>query len=356
MGVDAETLKLWQRLSDTQLQSYLQVSIKEVLDEQRHSYVFNMDERGRCVHLTSSNMCNIQQAYDKKYLPESCKQYPVVHVQKLKANLESAHLSCPAIVELILNTETNKLIEHEGGLYKEQGHDVISRLSLTIHEYMKNLFSIDEIYLGLKIYALSTILSELNTMATEATLTTDMLDSRYVVSMDKLSDKWKSWRQESQNDEFNRCRADIENFLQLFDSGLLDKYRIQLDKAFDLKIPHFTLKNLYNWRKEQNIKKHGQLLERYIVVKFINSGFPWNPNQNDHTATFLDCVFPLILCHAVLIAYHKAGREVNETEMNKIIYTVEKLNTQTYDNYQLISAKSILNDLDKYNIVFTLLA
>lgn len=75
-------------------------------------------------------------------------------------------------------------------------------------------------------------------------------------------------------------------------------------------------------------------LERYLEVKFRNHGFPWNPFAGNYTATFLDCVLPFSHCTLLLWAIADSGGEVDETTLQRAIYTVEKSvshNTRIFD-------------------------
>ncbi len=352
--VDKETLGKWQTINDPAKRQALIGTIEES-HQNPNELVLIRKENGNCIHLDEDGLCDIQKSFTHAYLPQSCQMFPRDIINKNTLRFETAHLSCPGIIELLARADAKTLIENESALYGSQGLDIISQLSNSIHHYMESIFKLDDIYLGLKLYALSTVIGEIMQLATEDTLTTELLNSRYQLSPEQLHKKWQQWRDESHNKEFERDKAEIKNFLQTLDTGLMAKYKQALEERFKISIPNISLTNFIKWREQTEIERYEPFFEKYIYVKFLNHGFPWNPIQSNHVATFLDCMFGLILCHHVITAYHHANLVVDEDMLKKITYTVEKINADNFDNFRLISEKPELLQINKYNLFFTLL-
>ncbi|MGD8925457.1 MAG: hypothetical protein PVG20_01320, partial [Thioalkalispiraceae bacterium] len=189
----------------------------------------------------------------------------------------------------------------------------------------------------------------------ENTLTSELLNSQYRQSPEQLQAKWLAWQSQSHNREFERDKTEIKSFLQKLDTGLLAKYKQALQDRFKIEIPNLSFSGFVKWREQVDISKYEPFFAKYIHIKFLNHGFPWNPIQSNHTATFLDCIFGLILSHHIITAYHRANIIVDEDMLKKITYTIEKINADNFDNFRLISTKPELLDISKYNLFFTLL-
>ncbi len=352
--VDKETLAKWQGIK-RQTRRDLLLSTVQPSAQESGDMVLMRKENGYCVHFDEDGLCEIQRRFSHDYLPLNCQLYPRETMHKNTISFQTAHLSCPGIIQLLQESDLDNLIEGESALYQPKNLDIISQLSCAIHKYMQNIFAVKDIYLGLKIYALSNVLSEIMQLALEDTLTSDLLNRKYHVSPDNLAEQWIAWQQNSHTEEFDRCKEQIRAFLQKINTGLLAKYKDTFETKLNISIPSFSLTRFFKWRAAVDISQYEPMFEKYIRVKFLNNGFPWSPLQNNHAATFLECVIALIICHQILIACHEEGIEVDESMLAKIIYTVEKVNGHSYDNIKLIGQKPELLNLNQYNLVFTLL-
>jgi len=352
--VDKETLGKWQTIPDATKRQHLMSTVQES-SQNPNELVLIRKENGNCIHLDEHGLCDIQNSFSHEYLPLNCQQFPRETITKNTLRFETAHLSCPAVIELLAKSDKTMLIENEDALYIHKSTDIISQLSSSIHHYMESIFKIESLYLGLKIYALSTVIAEIMQLAAENTLTSELLNNQYRQSPDQLKEKWLTWQSQSHNKEFERDKVEIKSFLQKLDTGLLAKYKQPLQDRFKIEIPNLSFSNFVKWREQADIDKYEPFFEKYIHVKFLNHGFPWNPIQSNHTATFLDCIFGLILAHHVVTAYHRSNIIVDEDMLKKITYTIEKINADNFDNFRLISAKSELLNISKYNLFFTLL-
>lgn len=352
--VDKETLGKWQTIPDAAKRQHLMSTIQES-PQNPNQLVLIRKENGNCIHLDEHGLCDIQSTFSHEYLPLTCQRYPRETINKNTLRFETAHLSCPAVIELLAKAKMGELIEGEEALYKRGNMDIISQLSSSIHHYMESIFKIDSLYLGLKIYALSTVIAEIMQLAAENTLTSELLNSQYRQSPEQLREKWLTWQSQSHNKEFERDKSEIKSFLQKLDTGLLAKYKQPLQERFKIDIPNLSFSSFVKWREQVEIDRYEPFFEKYIHVKFLNHGFPWNPIQSNHTATFLDCIFGLILAHHVITAYHRSNIIVDEEMLKKITYTIEKINADNFDNFRLISTKPELLDISKYNLFFTLL-
>ena len=352
--IDKATLQKWQEIKKQERRDLLLSTIQPSA-QNPGEMVLMRKENGNCVHLDERGLCDIQRQFSHDYLPRACQLYPRDVGHKNTISFYTAHLSCPGIVQLLANNPIHNLIENEKVLYQPHNLDIISQLSCAIHKYMQNIFTIDEIYLGLKIYALSNVLAEIMQLALEDTLTSDLLNRKYRLSADDLAGQWIAWQQVSHNEEFEKAKSEIRIFLQQVETGLLSKYREQLEEKLGVKIPSLSLTRFYKWRAQVDIDRYEPFFEKYIRIKFLNSGFPWNPIQNNHTATYLECVIALLLCHHLIIAFDEAGIDVDEKTLQKITYTIEKINGHSYDIIRLIGQKPDLLNLNRYNLMFSLL-
>lgn len=352
--VDKDTLVKWQTIQD-QVKRQQLLSTVEESSQNPNELILLRRENGNCIHLDEDGQCDIQLSFSHEYLPRGCQLYPRETLMRSQTRFHTAHLSCPAVIELLAESRIGDLIRDESALYQARGMDIISQLCTAIHQYMETIFRIPSLYLGLKIYALSTVIGEIMQLALEDTLTSDSLRSKYQRSPAELQQRWQDWQQHSHKQEFERDKAQMKAFLQTLDTGLLAKYKQPLQERFRIDIPNLSLSGFIKWREQTEIERYEPFFEKYMKVKFLNHGFPWNPIQDNHAATFLDCIFGLILCHHLIAAFHKANIPVDDDLLKKIVYTVEKINADNLDNFRLISQKPELLQLHRYNLFFTLL-
>lgn len=351
--VDKDTVAKWREIKKPARRDLL-LSTMQPVSQDAEDMVLMRKENGHCVHLDEQGLCEIQRQFSHDYLPLSCQSYPRDTVHKNTLSFQTAHLSCPGVISLLQQIPAEKLVCDEASLYQNQNLDIISQLSCAIYKYMQNIFSIKGIYLGLKVFALSRVIAEIMQLALEDTLTSDLLHSRYHVSADNLAQQWMSWQKQSHTQEFDDSKEQIRNFLQKINTGLLAKYKEGLEGSFGIKIPSLSLSRFFKWRTKVDIALYEPLIEKYLRIKFLNNGFPWNPTQNNHAATFMECIIALLIIHHILFAHDDAGMPVDDNLLRKIIYTVERVNGHNDDNIKLIGQKPELLDLNQYNMIFTL--
>ncbi len=352
--VDKQTLDKWQAVPQQAKRDYLLSTVQQ-LEQQNNEAVLVRKDSGQCIHLDERGLCAIQDKYSPDYLPLTCQVYPREEIVKNQVTFQTAHLSCPAIIDLLSQSPSMDLLDNEQALYQASNLDIISQLSCTIHRYMQGIFQTSELYLGLKIYAISRILAEIMQLALEDTLTTELIHQQYPSSPESLAATWLSWQNQSHNDEFAQSQTAIRHFLQQVNTSVLSKYRAQFEAQFGVTVPNLSLTRFFKWREQVDIQPLEPFLEKYIRVKFLNHGFPWNPIQNNHAATFLDCLISLVLCHHLLIAFDLAGIEVDQTKLKQIVWSVERLNGHSNHNIRLVSLKPELLNISEYNLLFTLL-
>ncbi len=372
--LDRETREKWCKLDDRQLSQELLSSVAVINDEGRPTEIIKQTETHECIHLNQQGLCRIQLSLGHACLPQTCQDYPRARVESEKRILYSAHLSCPSLLrQLVLLEDGAELFIREttaeAPLPPEGGAALnIQMVATRLEEMTAQLMAENRFPLSSRLYYLAMVLSNLASLAGK-----DALDEK---SLRKVCKTTSAGLQKQLNDiskavtnrrvkvnkmsagrfwkyVFTSCRAlQEESFAAKFTASPLVSMLKETSASND---EHSSIK-VYNGiasLRREVAGKHGSLLEkllhRYLMVKFVNHGFPWYPFNNNFNATFLDCLVPFFQINLLIwCRYQQAGR-INQEEIETIIYKVEKKLAHNTLILQTLNKEPWLLEMEKYS-------
>lgn len=353
MDVDASTIKNWNSIPDENCKRFILDSVT-IKNSSNPEYTIRQKSNGECLHLDHSGLCNIQTELGHSFLPETCQSYPRARIHKDNINLLTAHLSCPAIAGLLSNTTIKKLIKNEQDLYYNHNEDMFGLLSRSLHAYINRLFIDRDLTTGMSLFLLTVFLADIIHMAQSDALDTNSLSQYLGKAISNLDNDKDSIKKLLATNSILDNEKKIDHFLYIVHNSLLVKYIHHLESKLNVTLLPLTTGTLMQWQASGQSGTTSHILKNYIYLKFINHGFPWNPFKNSHAATFLDCIFPWIICQNVIINANKQNINIEDT--SRIIYSVEKLNAHNFDNFEIIGQHQEMLDFMAYNKVFLMLA
>ena len=363
--VDQETYKLWKTISDDKDREKILSSIS--IEQRNGSEVKRLKKKADnyCVHLNNLGLCSLQLKYGAKYIPNACQTYPRLHLEGNQKKISSAVLSCPEIARLVLfqngeqplfelkdinqigNNEKENLIHKQISdfliniIYKIFNHKDFS-LNIKLHFLAKMLVKI--VLLGQKgninINELERLadhykdeLTQLNLAYKQGEIQSDphALGS-YWYSIYRLGDKYLS---AEDNNPF------MDNpLIQLLDSNLNskeDKY-----KRICYEIQSHRLK------AQSHTHIYESAFTNYLIVSFINKGFPWNPIANNYIAAFLYAISCFSMMQLMLWIKVNKKNSLTSEDITEAVYLAERSIGHSDCFYQNLNNNPALLRLDLF--------
>ena len=249
-------------------------------------------------------MCKVQSMLGHGWLPETCRTYPRATVQAGPRSLETAHLSCPQVINLLrqqsLSGEPAFESVDDEALRSGSEAPTLQTVQQRFEWYVQQVMAWRG-PLGVRLYDIDVA------PAIRMRYWTMVLASGEVFGRDWV-----------------RTLLDESTVSQLLANGAEG-------------VRHGALQAFMQRARDRlavSCVDIAPFLERYLEVKFRNHGFPWNPFAGNYTATFLDCVLPFSHCTLLLWTIVDSGGEVDATTLERAVYTVEKSvshNTRIFD-------------------------
>ncbi|MFV2057030.1 MAG: flagellin lysine-N-methylase [Thiohalomonadales bacterium] len=108
--VDETTLKKWNKLTEVQ-NSALQESVEAPANDNNRKAILKKRSNGNCVHLAENAECQIHRDHGHEFLSVACREYPRFSLAKDDREVVSARLSCPQVINLLLQESNTTMFE-----------------------------------------------------------------------------------------------------------------------------------------------------------------------------------------------------------------------------------------------------
>ncbi|UCE89770.1 MAG: flagellin lysine-N-methylase [Pseudomonadota bacterium] len=317
--VDAATLAKWRSLPEPDVRERLLDSAISTHDKGKQFFVLKHAGDGRCVHLTEAGLCGVQARFGHESIPATCQEYPRATFQPESLQLKTAFLSCPELVRLVLqDSGHDPFVVAEDGL-SDADRSERARLGDSVNAIVNRLLSMREAALNLRVYALATVVAELDAYLGRAggnlSGAVTLIEKAFegagarVSRLQQLQRKGKYKHNKALAGCFWRLTYAIAHRgpgsdlvpeipgLSALCAGAVESDADERQR--DIKV-YRTVVRQYQAVSAQTRTALDTLLEQYLRVKFVNHGFPYALHQDDHVATFLDCVVPYVLLQVLL--------------------------------------------------------
>ena len=358
--VESQILEAWRQVEEASISKRLVSAVEQHKD--RH--VMKMNAAGKCVMLDEDNLCSIHKhKSDQSLLPEICRTYPKLTRTTRELKVDTAKMSCPEITRLVLESGEHPLfVKEEVQKFEVSEISASYIISKEFMPMMETLLNITKYPISVRITAIAEALVELAVQSQQGTLNEKKLKLICSSPRERLYRLSRIYTHNNHIDpamagrmwSFAFSMLKIGATQQLIDENLLSsEFTDNLMKASS------DEEHAENYREILKLKNRANLSpgkftteERYMVnylkVKFINNGFPFKPMEDNYIASFLYCIYPLVVIQLCLWLHYDYYNKVTDEDVLNIIYRVERVFDHNDRIYRYLAITPDALRLDHY--------
>jgi len=355
-------LATWEALEPSPFKERLLAAIERKDFSGQESVVMRKGADRKCVMLAENGLCSIHKQSEDLLAP-TCREYPRITRQSGARKLESAKLSCPEMVRLVLAAETGNQFHASADVVQTapMSVDFVAQVGQMLEDFVKQVISERRFPLAVRITVIAGVLVQLALKSQQSRV--DLRGVQGLCAKPKqqlydLNQKFKSGSIKPQalvGGRFWRLvfsillEADAEPYV---DPAIQRSEVAQRAKSAQSDADYEALyKEIMGYRDKAvfELSEPNRLYgEKYLLVKFINSGFPAVPIEGNFIATFLFCVYPyaLIQLYLWLLAAHKG--KIGDADVLSVISRVERMLDHNDRIYRFLNQSEAAMRLDLY--------
>lgn len=358
--VDKQTLKKWETIEDTKFRN----TIFEALFEEKIGGVTEkmISSKGRICGLRDNDgLCLIHDRLGENYLGNTCKTFPRQTKYFSNYLLNSAVMSCPEIVRLVL--EESKVSE----VFKLDGEfNYPEDPSINIDTFITTVLSKNNYSIAAKITTISRFLTNFSNLSEKGELT--------LAGFNALCRKLNKPLKNAESDVKSR-RIKIENGVaSLFWYVVYQIVTSSNPDLVDVRIKNHAISDILNKKSyseescsrlfkeitrirnssESEIRKiMAGIGERYLLVKFKSVGFPLSPPAENYIAAFLFGVIPYCFINLCLWIIFDVEKKLSVDDVVNVIYKTERIVQHSELIYKAIVKHKELLHIDEFEACFS---
>jgi len=337
--VEPALIDKWQHISDSEERDWLLSALPAKNDD--NSQPLMKPEDLNCPFLSTDKLCKIQMQHDQTFIPTTCREYPRVNIKTKNRQYNSASLSCPEIVRMVL---FDKKIDNpyqitQSGETSSSEQQAISHetINLALDKLINKVMKLDKFPLGLRLFYISSFFSDFFEHVKQTEIHPSQIDQvgkqlkenlyaanlavkQNQIAVDPVTagSYWKSI--------YSLC------ITQNIDSRFREDETLPLTQAIlNNEDSHEGYANIYNTLQDYIkhcrpvIKKqYQQLLKTYTQVYFKNNGFPLLPRNKTTNITIVQCMLGLSILQLLLWMQVKQKNKLDESFLQELIVEVER--------------------------------
>ena len=361
--VDEKTHQRWNSLEEGALKQTLQASIKAVPGAAGSSYVLQQDAQRSCAHLQQDGMCLVQQQLGHEALPQTCREYPRVTVGSERLRTDSANLSCPEMVRLMIQKKNFKTL-FSSAVVAAPDSNALDKVIVALDKLTTVALPMNVVRSGITLFYLTSTVLELMGNVQQGSLSSSVLKKIAKANSKSVSKQLKILEQIYQAGELQSsdqagilfwsfvgrlagCNA-LQELRALLDkhglAGLYGKQNEAAQYASYLKLKAF----IGGQRSQPVLHKWQSALRSYLIIKLRNHGFPYAPLEGNFLVNILDCSVSLAAIQLWMWLLIKDNGAISETELVAIIYKVERAFIHNNAFFQQLDANPQMLDMSVY--------
>ena len=341
--LDDAILEEWNKLGVAQRVT-LQDSVEKPEGDNTKKVFFKKKTDGNCVHITENGECQVHRDLGHEFLPVTCQDYPRSKLMKEDREIITARLSCPHIINLLLQEKNTSMFEY---INSESDETIlsISAVYQQLEKMVLRLMSMTNMPLNIRIYHIAMVLSELVRLDAEGQLNEKEFRKLCKTSsmglkkqLDNISNKirkkklsssalhtgsmwqvlfYNAWHKLEKDFKQKLSGSQNLDLLLSWQPGSDIDQQAHCNKIFD-----GLSKAKINFAQKYGIK-YRPLLQRYLEVRFINNGFPRFPYSDNLVAAFLINIFPFILLN-ILLWIMAESKTITDDDVVDLIHRMER--------------------------------
>lgn len=360
--LNPEIVAKWETLEPGAFKQGLLAAIER--NPAAHQEILSMhrSEDGACIMLDETGLCNIHKQTEE-LLPATCRDYPRIACNYGMKKLATANLSCPEIVRLVLaaNTTDQFQISEDGFPSPVELGGLAGKIGQQLENFTNLVLAEQRFSLAVRIAGIAEILVRLEQKRQQGILNlpeVQRLCAKPRQHLYELNQKTRLRHFRPQPALAGRFWKFIVSALgtpdaqAYFDRTITQNEFVQRAIAAQTDVECTALyEEILGYRNSAffELSEANQLYgEKYLSVKFANSGFPATPTGGNFIATFLYCIFPFALIQLLLWLQAAQKGKVSDESVLSMISRSERMLGHNDHIYLYLQQNTAALRLDLY--------
>ncbi|MHB1145532.1 MAG: flagellin lysine-N-methylase [Thiobacillus sp.] len=337
--VEAEKLVMWEALEPGPFKERLLAAIERNDSSGNESVLMRLGADRRCVMLDDTGLCSVHQR-SEALLAAICRDYPRITRQSGARKLVSAKMSCPEVVRLVLAAGTDNPfhVTNDPERPDAMGADFVTQVGQALEGFVNQVLAERRFPLAIRIGGIADVLVRLALLSQQGRTGLREVQQLCARPRQQLYD----FNQKSRLRHFRAQPAVAGRFWKLvfsflaaadaeayFDPAITRSELAQRARSAQSDADYEALYQdvmAYRDKAVFELSEPNRLYgEKYLRVKFINSGFPAVPIEGNFIASFLFCVYPYALVQLCLWLLAAHNGTVGDADVLSVISRVERM-------------------------------
>lgn len=364
IDVDKSTYNKWLGKNDNE--PYKKIFLEHTITKQKDNKNINVlakDNNNNCFHLNQHDLCSIQDQFGENMMPSTCREYPRIQHSVKNVNIQSAVLSCPEIVRLVLFSDNEPVYKSDGSYPSPQKKNITTeKIHWFLDKISQNVFSEENFSLNIKLTYLARVLAEMAISGKNGTLNDDMLKSfshDHALHMTGLRDAVQSnefgpqpansrymWHviinELTKNSDFNKKLGIHESIEELLALHRSSEGTSGEEDPFNKKIQE------YKQLSKEKLHPYKDAFTRYMQAVLISKCFPWKSGGHGYLDAFLLCTLPFATVQILSWLLINKNKEISQEELISIINGVESRLSHNSEIMKYVSKNKSFYQLERY--------
>ncbi|MHB1084155.1 MAG: flagellin lysine-N-methylase [Thiobacillus sp.] len=360
ISVDAGILEKWAALEPSPFKERLLASIETTGNSDTTSVVMRKDADGTCVMLDETGLCSIHQQ-SEDLLSNTYRDYPRMTRQSGARKLESAKLSCPEVVRLVLAADTCDQFHVSADVASSILISVnfVAQVGQVLEDFVKQVIAERRFPLVVRIGVIAEILIQLE-LKSQGRIDLREVQRLCAKPRQQLYDLNQKCKSRSTKPQalvggrfwhliFSILIKDTHHYIDpVISEGALGQRAMSVQSDSDYEALYQEVMKCRDKAVFELSEPNRLYGEKYLQVKFVNSGFPAAPIEGNFIATFLFCMYAyaLIQLYLWLLAAHKG--KISDADVQSVISRVERMFDHNDRIYRFLDTSEAAMRLDRY--------
>lgn len=365
ISLEPKIVAKWEALEPGPLRQKLLSAVERKPEQNREILLIRKGANGKCLLLDDSGLCSVHKQ-SEDLLAAICRNFPRLISDYGSRKLATANLSCPEVTRLVLAREAADQFQvSEDGFPAPNAlvgiGGIIDQIGLQLEDFTRQALAEQRFPLATRIAGIAEVLTQLALESQRSTITLPLVQRLCAKPKQRLYEL----KQKSMLKYFRPPPATAGHFWKFiasalgtgdakiyFDPELTQSELVQQAMAAQTEAEcealHATIMNLREAAIFDLDEAYGPYGDKYLSVKFINSGFPTTPTGGNFIATFLYCIYPFALIQLALWLLSSQRGKVENADIVAIISRVERLLGHNDHIYRYLDQNTRALRLDLY--------
>jgi len=352
----------WVALEDSSFKQEMLASVEKRFSRGQERFLMREDANLKCVMLDETGLCKIHKRAEDM-LPTVCKEYPRVVCSHGTRRVATAKLSCPEVIRLVLDSSSSDLFarEFDSPAGNPLGIGFVEQVGQLLQDPVMVILNERRYPLAVRVTAIAELLIGLALRAQQGGLglgDVQALCSKPKQRLYDLNQKVKSRRLRPEPVAAGRFwRFVASSVMAPYAKDYLGEALLRsefLQRASSAK-GDLDFERLY----EDVLALRGKVAtqlggavdvigEKYLMMKFFESGFPVAPVGGNFIASFMYCLYPWAVIRLGLGLLAQQSEVVTEQDVISLIARVERMLGHDDRIYRCLDQNEAALRLDLY--------